>query len=138
MQSFFLIELKAEMADLEKADHMIAEFAHAKLWSEETLFQIRLVLEEIMINVISHGSDGLNTPQISLRLGQENGIITMEIADNGKPYDPLDASPPDIASALDDRPIGGLGVYLVRQLMDDVSYCHDKGWNKLTLTKTIS
>ena len=126
------------MADLEKADHMIAEFAHAKLWSEETLFQIRLVLEEIMINVISHGSNGLNTPQISLRLGQENGIITMEIADNGKPYDPLDASPTDIAYALDDRPIGGLGVYLVRQLMDDVSYCHDKGWNKLTLTKTIS
>ena len=62
----------------------------------------------------------------------------MEIADNGKPYDPLSAPPPDIDSALDDRPIGGLGVYLVRQLMDDVRYCHDRGWNKLTLTKTIS
>lgn len=138
MQSFFLIELKAEMADLEKADRMIAEFAHANSWSEETLFQIRLVLEEIMINVISHGSNGLETPQISLRLGQDNGIITMAIADNGKPYDPLSAPPPDIDSALDDRPIGGLGVYLVRQLMDDVSYCHEREWNKLTLTKAIS
>jgi serine/threonine-protein kinase RsbW/sigma-B regulation protein RsbU (phosphoserine phosphatase) len=137
MQSVFLIELKAELADLEKADQMIAEFAHSKLWPEETLYQIRLVLEEIMINVISHGSIGPDIPQISFRLEQENGIITMEISDNGKAYDPLSAPLPDLDSDLDDRPIGGLGVYLVRQLMDHVSYCRDAGWNKLTLTKAI-
>ena len=60
----------------------------------------------------------------------------MEIVDSGKPFDPFtEAPPPDLDSPVPDRPIGGLGVYLVQQLMDEARYAREDGKNKLTFIK---
>ena len=132
------LELMADMASLETADRALDEFATRMAWSETALFQLRLVLEEIMMNVISYGSDGATIPQVRLHLVQEGAALSMEIADDGVAFDPLQAPAPDLDADIDDRPIGGLGVFLVRELMDSVTYLREAGWNRLSVTKTLS
>ncbi|OYY66420.1 MAG: hypothetical protein B7Y51_01535 [Burkholderiales bacterium 28-67-8] len=132
------LDLMADMAGLEKADQALDEFAARVAWSETALFQARLVLEEIMMNVISYGSDGAAIPHVRLHLAQEGTALSMEIADDGVAFDPLQAPAPDLDADIDDRPIGGLGVFLVRELMDSVTYRREAGWNRLSVTKTLS
>ena len=132
------LELKADMAGLQSADRALDEFAARRAWPETALFQVRLVLEEIMMNVISYGSDGADIPHVRLHLAQQGAALSMEIADDGVAFDPLQAPAPDLDADIDDRPIGGLGVFLVRELMDSVAYRREADWNRLSVTKTLS
>ena len=91
-----------------------------------------------MMNVISYGSDGAVIPNVRLHLAQQGAALSMEIADDGVAFDPLQAPAPDLDADIDDRPIGGLGVFLVRELMDSVAYRREAGWNRLSVTKTLS
>ncbi len=131
------LELKAELAGLEQADQALDGFAARMAWPETTLFQLRLVLEEILMNVMAHGADGDRLPQVRLQIAQQGSLLVLEIADDGVAFDPLQAPVPDLDADLDDRPIGGLGVFLVRQLTDSVAYRREAGWNRLSVTKTV-
>jgi anti-sigma regulatory factor (Ser/Thr protein kinase) len=131
------LELSADMAGLEKADKTLDELALALHLPEETLFQVRLVLEEVLMNVISYGAGGGAVPHVQLSMAQEDSTLSMEIADNGIAFDPLQLPAPDLDAEIDDRPIGGLGIFLVRELMDSVTYRRDGDWNRLRVTKTV-
>ena len=131
------LELDAEIESLATADKAVGDFAESMSWPDEATFKVKLVLEEILMNVISYGGDSSHKPRITLHLSQQNDLLSMEISDDGIAYDPLTAPPPDLESDLDDRPIGGLGVHLVRELMDNVSYRYKDGRNHLLVTKTL-
>ena len=131
------LELDAEIESLATADKAVGDFAESMSWPDEATFKVKLVLEEILMNVISYGGDSSHKPRITLHLSQQNDLLSMEISDDGIAYDPLTAPPPDLESDLDDRPIGGLGVHLVRELMDSVSYRFKDGRNHLLVTKTL-
>ena len=132
------LELAADMAGLEKADKTLDELALAVQLPQETLFHVRLVLEEVLMNVISYGADGAKVPDVQLNMEQKEGMLCMEIADNGIAFDPLQLPSPDLDAEIDDRPIGGLGIFLVRELMDTVTYRRDGDWNRLMVTKTVA
>jgi len=131
------LELLADMAGLEKADKTLDELALAVQLPEETLFQVRLVLEEVLMNVISYGAGDGAVPHVQLNMAQKDGTLSLEIADNGIAFDPLQLPAPDLDAEIDDRPIGGLGIFLVRELMDSVTYRRDGDWNRLMVTKTV-
>jgi anti-sigma regulatory factor (Ser/Thr protein kinase) len=131
------VELDADTESLATADKAVGEFAESMSWPQEATFKVKLVLEEILMNVISHGGDGTHKPHIRLDLSQQKDLVSMEISDDGIAYDPLTAPAPDLESDLEDRPIGGLGVYLIRELMDSVSYRFKDGRNHLLVTKTL-
>ena len=131
------LELDAEIESLATADKAVGDFAESMSWPDEATFKVKLVLEEILMNVISYGGDSSHKPRITLHLSQQNDLLSMEISDNGIAFDPLTAPPPDLESDLDDRSIGGLGVHLVRELMDNVSYRYKDGRNHLLVTKTL-
>ncbi len=131
------LELLADMAGLEKADKSLDELALAVQLPEETLFQVRLVLEEVLMNVISYGAGDGAVPHVQLNMAQKDGTLSMEIADNGIAFDPLQLPAPDLDAEIDDRPIGGLGIFLVRELMDSVTYRRDGDWNRLMVTKIV-
>ncbi len=131
------LEMMADMASLERADRALDEFAVRMAWPETALFQVRLVLEEIMMNVISYGSNGTAIPHMRLHMAQQGALLSMEIADDGVAFDPLRAPAPDLDADIEDRPIGGLGVFLVKELMDTVAYQREAGWNRLSVTKTL-
>lgn len=137
MRTETTIEFDAELGALQSADQRLEDFSRQMGWTDQALFQVRLVVEELLMNIISHGSDGQRRPRIRLQLAQDGDLLTLEIADDGIAFDPLQAPPPDLEAALEDRPIGGLGVHLVRQLSDTVAYRRVDGWNRFEVTKTL-
>jgi serine/threonine-protein kinase RsbW len=98
--------------------------------------EVRLVVEEATVNIITHGYSGTTPGPITLALGWEPACLTIEIADRARRFDPASLAPPALDAAWEDRPIGGLGWHLVRQMVDEVHYRPDpEGGNHLTLVK---
>jgi anti-sigma regulatory factor (Ser/Thr protein kinase) len=89
------------------------------------------------MNVVMHGSAGEEPRQVqvSLALSPEGLIMTVE--DDGPGFDPLSLPPPDVMASLAMRPVGGLGVFLVRKVMDTVSYARIAGRNQLRMSKRL-
>ena len=88
------------------------------------------------MNILSHGYEEGGEHDILIELASDAEKIGIEIVDDGRPYDPLTEAPaPDTEAPLADRPVGGLGVYLVCALMDEASYRREDNRNRLALTK---
>lgn len=101
------------------------------------LFKIRLAVEEVVENVVRYAyENGLGWLEINVELG-ENGVLMIKLRDGGVPFDPLAKEDPDLTLSVEDRPIGGLGIFLCKKLMDDVSYTFEDGCNILVLQKEV-
>ena len=113
----------------------VEELGQREEWPDSLVFKVNLVLEELGLNILSYGGSGADRrPEIEIVLISEDDSLTIEVLDDGQPFNPLaDAVEPDIEAILDDRPVGGLGVHLVRTLMDDLSYQRAAGRNLLKM-----
>lgn len=101
------------------------------------LEDVRLVLEELLVNMVQHGYDDSSLGQIHLRVAHSAGLVDVHLDDNGTPFDPLQAPAPELPEDIADRPqIGGLGVHLIRSLASELSYSHDTNGNHLKLRFT--
>ena len=98
---------------------------------------LNLVLEEAVSNVIFYAFNDSQKHLIQISLALENKILTLEIVDDGIPFDPLSQKQPDITLPVEERPIGGLGILLISKIMDQVSYSRQNNQNRLTLVKNI-
>ena len=99
---------------------------------------IELAAEEIFVNIASYAYSEPGGIVVVRRSGGEGPEgLTLTFIDEGVPYNPLQRSDPDFSLSVEDRPIGGLGVYLVKNLVDEVSYEHKDGKNVLTIRKVI-
>ena len=128
---FFKVETKPD--SLERIVAVVEEIGEQESWPPEVIFRVNLVLEELGLNIITHGHDD-EFHEIEFTVISEPDAITIEISDDGRPFDPLNDVPdPDVNAAIEDRPVGGLGVYLVRTMMDELSYQRIEGRNHLTL-----
>jgi len=103
----------------------------------DLIFNLNLVLEELLTNTIFYGYDIPGEHVILLKISLENDIIMVTITDNAKAFDPLARPDPDVTQALEERKIGGLGIYLVKKIMDDLTYTRSGDKNILTLRKKI-
>ena len=113
----------------------VEELGQRESWPDSLTFKVNLVLEELGQNILSYGGhEEDRNPEIEIVLISEEDSLTIEVVDDGRPFNPLqDAQTPDIEALLGDRPIGGLGVHLVKTLMDDLSYERAAGKNHLTM-----
>ena len=102
-------------------------------WSGELTFRVSLVIDELAQNVVDYAyQDGAG--DVEVEVTSEPEAVTIEIIDEGRPFDPLTQAPdPDLTSPIEDRPIGGLGVHFTKTLMDDVEYCRESGKNRLKI-----
>jgi serine/threonine-protein kinase RsbW len=98
---------------------------------------INLSLEEAVSNVIFYAYDDEKEHNITIALSLETKILTIKVIDDGKPFDPTARQQPDVSLPAEDRPIGGLGIFLIKKLMDEVIYTRDNNLNILTLIKNI-
>src|SRR5690606_12668811 len=96
---------------------------------------VDVALDELLTNTISYGFADGRLHEILVELAFEDGVLTVELRDDGIPFDPLDIPTPDLSDDLDGRGIGGLGMHFVREVMDEITYRRANGWNVLTLTK---
>jgi anti-sigma regulatory factor (Ser/Thr protein kinase) len=99
---------------------------------------LNVVLDEAVSNAINHGYDAGARGEIAVRLRREPDGVTVEIEDDGRAFDPLQAPPPDLTLPLEQRPIGGLGIHLIRNLMDEVSYARIGSRNVLKMAKRLA
>ena len=137
MSARLSLTINATLAELADLQAKIAAFGEAESWPPDLLYQVELVVEELCVNVVNHGGDGSHRIEVALASTPE--ALTLDIVDDGVPFDPLtEAPPPDLESDVEDRPIGGLGVFFVKKMMDEVSYRHDGERNHVTMTKRRS
>jgi anti-sigma regulatory factor (Ser/Thr protein kinase) len=132
------LKVETKQDELDRVSTAIEDFGLQADWPLDLVFKVNLALEEVVINVMNYGhDDGLHEIEISL-LADEN-TLTIEIVDDGRPFDPLhDAPKPNVTGELEDRSIGGLGIHLVREMMDEVRYRWEQGKNHLTMVASIA
>ena len=136
MSANLTLNMEARLDEIERIHAAVEILAEAEGWPEDLLFQIKLVVEEMGTNIVKYGDDGEGKTDVRITLTSESDALTMEIVDDGRPFDPFTEAPsPDLDSPIPERPIGGLGVYLVQQLMDEARYAREDGKNKLVFIK---
>jgi serine/threonine-protein kinase RsbW len=128
-----------DRSEIHRLAGLAERFGQAQQLSEDEVMSINLVLDEVVTNVIDHGFEGITgRPEIRLTMTLEGDQLTIQVEDNGRAFDPLQAAPPDLDAPLEDRPVGGLGIHIVRSVMTTVEYDRRGGRNVLTMHKTIS
>jgi anti-sigma regulatory factor (Ser/Thr protein kinase) len=109
----------------------VEEFCRQRKISGKTARRFNLALDEVLTNIISHGlKEGRHEIAVSVAL--RDGNLIANVSDDGPPFDPLSAPVPDIHAPIEQRKIGGLGIHLLRTLMDAVEYRRADGRNHLT------
>jgi len=110
------------MAELDGLAAGLRTYCLAVGMSEDDAAEVRLVIEEAVTNTIRHGYRDDNPHEIILRAAADGGRLTLEIEDDAAAFDPLARTLPDLTLPVEEKPIGGLGILLVRTLMDNVEY----------------
>jgi serine/threonine-protein kinase RsbW len=123
---------EAQIAVIPETTAFVA--GHAAAWGlhPQRLRQLELAVEEAVANICDYAYE-VPPGDFTVRIRPEASRLVVEIVDEGVPFDPLDVAEPDLRAGVADRPIGGLGILLVRRLMDEVSYRRDGTHNILTL-----
>ena len=120
-------------AILSRISSQVEELGDQNEWPPKLVYLVNLTLEEFGLNALTHGrAQGLDQFKITIKSGEDD--IFIEMSDNGAPFDPLnDAPTPDLDAPIDTRPIGGLGIYLIRKMVDDLWYRREGDRNYVTL-----
>ena len=116
---------------------------HLKKWGgtiglpDISISRINICLDELFTNIVSYGFDDDLEHKIEFKLSGDNSSVIINIEDNGIPFNPLEKIDPDFPENVESARIGGLGIPIIRKLMDSVFYERKQGNNKLTMEKTI-
>lgn len=126
---------KAKLSELAVIADQIENYCEERDWPLNWSANVNLALDELITNIIHYGNPDGSTPQnIHLTLFEESGSLVVILEDSGIAFDPFsEIAAPSLDTDLMDRPIGGLGVYLVTQLMSEVSYERREGRNRIKL-----
>ena len=128
--------IASDLGELERLQEAVAEFGEEGNWPPEVLYQVDLALDELFVNIVNYGYSDNARHEVEIDLTSDADALTIEIRDDGKPFNPLnDAPEPDLDAGIEDRPIGGLGIHLVLTMMDEVLYRREENKNHLTLIK---
>ena len=137
MSEAIAVELKNSLSEIERLKRIVDEFARRHQIEAQTLRNMDLALDEILTNIISYGYDEGGEHRIVIRLALEQGKWTVEVEDDGRPFNPLTAPAPDTKQLLEERPIGGLGIHLVRKNMDELEYRRQQDRNILIMRLNV-
>lgn len=132
------IVLRNDLSEFQKLRQELESFRQSCGLSEKTLFELNLILEEIVANVISYAFGDIRQHEILIQVNLTDGELTLEVEDDGKPFNPLQVPSPDMDGPLEGRKIGGLGLYLVRELTNSIHYRREDEKNRLVLRKKIA
>ena len=131
------LTLPASAGSISTFSEFVRDGAVAAGVAEDELGKLDLVLEEILINVARYAYTP-ETGAVEVAYAQAGpGKLLVEIADSGRVFNPLQADPPDLSRGLADRPIGGLGVFLVKSMVDSIAYRREGDRNILSFTFPI-
>jgi serine/threonine-protein kinase RsbW len=131
----FVIENQVE--ELSSLAEKIEKIAGDWDLSPALAMNMNLVIEEALSNIIFYAFTDKNKHEIKVSVSVDNDILTIKITDDGIPFNPLEQKQPDITLPVEERPVGGLGIFLMSQIMDEMQCCRKGNENILTLKKNI-
>lgn len=140
MNEKYELEIVAKADDLYKVLEFVDDLLEERECSPSTLIAIDIAIEEIYVNIgyyayPDENADGKGMCRIVVEFEGDDALVTF--IDQGIPYNPLEKEDPDITLSAEDRPIGGLGIYMVKNSMDEVSYKYENGSNVFRIRKNM-
>jgi len=120
-----------------EANAAFAEFAEKHSIPADVRRSLNVAIDDLLANVLSHGQTGLDPCSVTVEVQLDPERVTVILTDDGPPFDPLGQDAPDTTLSVEERPIGGLGIHLVGQLMDQVNYQRREGHNVVVLVKQL-
>lgn len=123
--------------ELERLQSEAAAFVRRAGLTDAAVLELQLVIEESVVNVIRYAFPEGGRHDIAVHFETNGPEFSMEVVDDGIAFDPTSIPPADINAPIDERPIGGLGMHLIRATMDRVEYQRRDGRNRLFMAKTV-
>ena len=134
----YSFELKNDLSELETLCQHLNKFGQTSGLSEACITDINICLDELFTNIISYGFDDDCEHIIKVTMTPEKKGLCLSIEDDGKPFNPVEFKTPDVSCSIEECKIGGLGIHIIRKLMDDICYERCKNKNVLKLKKGIA
>ena len=134
----YSFELKSNLSELDNLCQNLEDCGQKLGLSKKLIFEINLALDELFTNIISYGFDDDGEHIIKVTITPENEGLCLCIVDDGKPFNPIDVASPEAARDMESVNIGGLGIHLMKKMVDDIDYKRIEGKNKLTLKKCVA
>ena len=127
------LKLPAEISNLRKFIELVSRCAEEQGLSPERIIEIGVATEEVLVNICNYAyQDQVGDVKVSCILDDESRFI-IEIEDAGIPFDVLSIGEPDLIDDIDERQVGGLGVFIIKELVEDVQYRREDNKNILKL-----
>lgn len=136
IHSMQTVQFTAKFEFLDEIREFVGDIARAGNFSERDVYNIQLATDEAASNIIEHAYEGVGDGLLEISCGVNGSAITIVLVDHGESFDPSVVPTPDLKADLSERKIGGLGIFLMRKLMDDVRYEAEPRKNRNTLTMT--
>jgi serine/threonine-protein kinase RsbW len=129
--------LKNKRSEIRILADAVMDFGRENDLPQDALSEIRLALEEMFSNIVSYGFEDERDHDIEMDIELSADVLTMKIRDDGRPFNPTGYSNPNLGKPLEEREVGGLGIHLVRHVIDQWEYKSGQGKNILTMKKRI-
>lgn len=127
-----VLRIAADQSALDRVTEFVRSGGREAGFAPERLDELDLVVEELFVNVTRYAYRDGGSGVVELRFSlPAEGVLRVEIADQGTAYNPLTREDPDLTAKLAERRVGGLGVFLVRRIAEGLTYRRDDGWNRL-------
>lgn len=136
-QKLLAYRLKNRLAEIEALALAVESFAAANNLPEQMVFQVNLCLDELLTNTISYGFPQGGEHEITVEIVLQGGALVITTHDGGLAFNPLERAEADTSQGIEERPVGGLGIHLVRNMMDEIEYRRESGQNVLVMKKLI-
>jgi len=133
-----VLALDSDIAELERLTAFIDAFCELEQLPPETCYQLQVALEELVLNTIKYGECNPKEGAIRLTIRREGDEVCAVLSDSGICFNPLEAPAPNLAADVRDRPLGGLGVHLVRNFIPSMRYERREGRNYLYLARSVN
>lgn len=131
-EPFTRLKLPAQVQSVRVFHEFVRDGAATVGLTAADMYKLDLVLEEILVNIARYAYDG-GVGEVEVGYSAQSDALQVEVSDHGRKYNPLEAAPaPDLTLGLADRPIGGLGVLLVKEIVGSLTYRHHDGQNTLS------
>ena len=129
------VQFAAKFEYLDEIREFVGTIARDGGFSDKDVYNIQLATDEAASNIIEHAYEKIKDGMLELSCGVREDLITIILVDHGESFDPSEIPLPDLKADLSNRKIGGLGIFLMRKLMDEVHYEVKAKSNVLTMTK---
>jgi anti-sigma regulatory factor (Ser/Thr protein kinase) len=131
----YSFELKSHLSELKTLYQHLNNFGQITGISEDCISKINICLDELFTNIVLYGYTDDLDHIVSFKMKMNSNVLIVNIEDDGIPFNPLQKKDPEIPADIINAKIGGLGIYITKKFMDDISYKRKRGKNKLTMKK---